>query len=158
MRKYTPEERIAVFWSRVDNAGGPDACWTWKSHLCEGYGRMRWAGRMVLAHRIAYTLDYGPIADDICVLHRCDNRPCCNPRHLFLGTRLDNNVDRKRKGRNNSHLRRGERNGFSKLTDAQVADIRRIYADGGITQRQLAVKFGVSKQLIGFIITRRLHA
>lgn len=95
--RATPE---ASFWARVDQSGGPDACWPWTGGgLDEGYGRLSWEGHLELAHRIAYMLTYGPPEND--VLHDCDNPPCCNPTHLYDGTSSDNARDRCGRGRCN---------------------------------------------------------
>lgn len=74
-----------------------------------GYGRLRIAGRWDLAHRVAYILRSGPIADGLCVLHRCDNPCCVNPKHLFVGTKTDNALDRDRKNRQAKGDRHGMR-------------------------------------------------
>lgn len=67
----------------------------------KGYSRIRFGGRMQLAHRIAYQLTFGEIPGGLCVLHKCDNRPCVNTKHLFLGTYQDNSLDMYAKGRGN---------------------------------------------------------
>ena len=99
---------------------------------------------MWLAHRLAYEFTYGPIPSKMHVCHRCDNPPCCNPEHLFLGTAKDNARDMVDKGRfvNNS----------LKLTPEQVAAIRAEYAAGGVTQEALAKRYGVTRGNIGMII------
>src|SRR5688572_16658454 len=91
------------FWAKVA-IGEPDACWPWTA--CgdrHGYGNIRIAGRSYLAHRIAWELTYGPIPDDLRVLHSCDFPPCCNPGHLHPDTQgqnvqemWDRNPERKR--------------------------------------------------------------
>ena len=79
-----------------------NGCWEWQAALHDqGYG-MLWdadLGKMERAHRVSWVLFRGPIPSDLCVLHRCDNRPCVNPEHLFVGTVLDNNLDMLKKGR-----------------------------------------------------------
>lgn len=79
--------------------GSFDGCWEWKGFTNpKGYGIIAGSGQ-VLAHRVSYRELVGPIPDGLCVLHRCDNPPCYNPAHLFLGTRADNNRDMRDKGR-----------------------------------------------------------
>lgn len=96
------EERQAVFWSRVDKSGGgPDPCWPWKGrvHQTEAYGHFDALNTTLIAHRVAFELCVRPLVPGELVCHRCDNPPCCNPDHLFVGTHLDNNRDRHAKGR-----------------------------------------------------------
>ena len=91
----TVEER---FWAKVDKDGD---CWTWMARRQPrgGYGQFQLDGRTRSAHRVAWTLTNGPIPDGLCVLHRCDNPPCVNPEHLWLGTKAENNQDMTEKGR-----------------------------------------------------------
>jgi hypothetical protein len=87
------------FWTAVDQSGGSDACWPWQRHRNpEGYGVTKLAG-FRRAHRLAWCLTNGPIPDGMLVCHTCDNPPCCNPAHLFLGTESDNRQDMLAKGR-----------------------------------------------------------
>lgn len=134
------------FWSKVDKSGGQDACWPWMA-FCQpkGYGRFgiqrsdgSW-GR-IQAHRLSYELTYGAIPDDLHVLHHCDNPPCCNPTHLFLGTNADNVADRVAKGRE-AGISRGEENGRAKLT----ADLVRLIRAATGSQRAISKRFGISK-------------
>jgi len=99
---------------------------------------------MELAHRIAWELkNNGPVPDGQCVLHHCDNPPCVNPNHLFLGTNAANMLDMVEKDRQ----ARGEQHGESKLTEVDVRQIRRWY-DAGMTKTEIAKKFGVSRSTI----------
>lgn len=107
-------------------------------------------GRPLLAHRVAWELVNGPIPDGIAVCHRCDVPACCLIAHLFLGTRADNNADMLAKGR----YARGEAK-HRKLTNDDVAEIRRLWETGGIMQKDIAAQFGVGRPVISEIIARK---
>ncbi len=141
------------FWSKVKVTDDLVECWIWTAAtLPKGYGYFRVdKEHMEQAHRVAYRLTYGAIPSGLCVLHSCDNRPCCNPGHLFLGTRATNNADCKAKGRNNV----GVRNGNSRLTPEIVAQIRAEYVQGRNGYQRLGKKFGVSLWNIREIVKGR---
>jgi hypothetical protein len=105
---------------------------------------------MFKAHRIAWILSHGNISDGLHVLHRCDNRKCVNPSHLFLGTNWDNIVDRMNKGRLSGV--KGERNGKAKLRAVEVLEIRHRLASGQ-HQSVIASAYRVSQQCISTIAT-----
>src|SRR5262245_48011177 len=98
-----PVEPAVRYRAKV-NRGGPDDCWEWNaSRFKNGYGQfgIDKEHRSVLAHRYGYQLEVGPVPPGLNVLHTCDNPPCQNPRHWFLGTHKDNTEDKERKGRGN---------------------------------------------------------
>lgn len=179
------------FWQRVAHSS---ECWLWTGpKVGRGYGKTHWNGKTARAHRVAWEITYGPIADGMCVLHKCDNPACCRPDHLFLGTYADNNRDMKKKGRtargeqNGSYthpeskprgdkhysrlrpevlargeksgarlhperIRRGTKHGMSKLTDAQVTEIRQQYVPRKVTAQELALKYGIARTTIQRIV------
>lgn len=94
------KDSIPIFWESVDKRG-ENECWPWIGcRLAEGYGRFKSEGKFIAAHRFSFILHKGmPPVDKPCVLHECDNPPCCNPKHLFPGTKKDNTDDCIKKGR-----------------------------------------------------------
>lgn len=106
------------------------------------YDRVSWQGKQILAHRAAYTVAYGPISDDVYVCHVCDNPPCINPDHLWLGRDADNVHDMFRKGR----AERG------KLNAETVRGIREEYQLGYGTQKVLALRYDVTQSTISKIV------
>ena len=135
-------------WDRLDKRGGPDACWLWTMGVDhDGYGV--YGKPQQRAHREAYRLTYGEPSGH--VLHHCDVRRCCNPRHLYAGTNGQNTQDRVDRDRS----AKGARNTNTKLTEAQVAAIRSRYASGGVSQQALADEYGVSQHVVHLVIRRK---
>lgn len=158
MPKYTSEQQIIAFWNKVNKDGSVPAhrpelgqCWEWTAHLNEfGYGTKTWDEKTTGAHRVSWIIANGKIPDSLWVLHKCDNRKCVRPDHLFLGTRKDNIDDMKEKGRSKFH-KVGERQ-IDKITRKEVNDIRLQYSSGNITQTQLGIKYGINSFIVWFII------
>lgn len=145
-RQTTHEDR---FWKKVDKLSPPGGCWIWTGSKSKfGYGVFRTPGGCVGAHRVAWILANGAIQNGLRVCHKCDNPPCVNPAHLFLGTARDNAVDMALKKRNRA-APAGASNYFAKLTESDVIEIRRRRTDRvGV----LASDFNVSKACIRLIL------
>jgi hypothetical protein len=143
---------IKRFWSMVD-VRGPDDCWPWKGVLGkEGYGRCRRDGKTSLSHRLAYKLHYGSIDESLQVYHKCDNRPCCNPKHLFQGTALDNRKDCVGKGRH----QHGATHHAAKLNEDWVRFIRVCAAEKIGSYKEIGDYFGIAAHTVWKVVTRRL--
>ena len=141
-RKRKAEENAASrFWAKVDRRGGNE-CWEWKGYRALlGYGRVKFrAGETQMSHRIAYLLANGEHPESMFVCHRCDNPPCCNPNHLFLGTHLDNMKDMAAKGRSGSNGVIGENHAKARFTAETALEVYRSLEPNKV----LAERFGVT--------------
>lgn len=139
------------FWKGFEKS--ENGCWNWKlSKNIGGYGVINAFGEQT-AHRVSWIIHNGKIPDGLCVLHKCDNPPCCNPAHLFLGTNQDNMTDKALKKRCNTP--KGEKSGCSVLKTKEVLEIRRIHAANEMSQRAIAKKFGVGFKAINKIVLRQ---
>ncbi len=90
----------------VSKVAKSDGCWLWKGKTMSGYGTVIINQHLFRAHRVAWTIAYGPIPDELCVCHTCDNPRCVRPSHLWLGTQEENQEDKIRKGRQARDTRR----------------------------------------------------
>ena len=139
------------FWEKVDTSG---ECWEWRGGLSNhGYGSFSINGTVVKAHRAVIGLIGIEIPDGLHVLHRCDNRPCVRPSHLYFGTNQDNIADRVERGC--GVVPRGQAKGNHKLTEDQVREIRKILSRGVITQLDISKRYGVSPSTIWKIANGR---
>ena len=146
------DRREQLFWKKVGRKT-KSGCRNWKGELDpKGYGHTCFKGVFTTAHRIAYMLTSGEIPEGKVVMHGCDNRACCNPEHLKVGTQAENLADMRAKGRANDKPPKGEKHGMCKLTFEQVKSIRVEYATSRISQAKLAQKYGVGGTQISRII------
>ena len=155
--------------TKVDQSAGPDACWPWtKSHDRDGYAVTKIAGRQWRVARWVLTQSLGRnLTDGEVTRHTCDNRTCCNPAHLLVGTARDNSqdaIERERLITGEAHWARqaperfhGSNNPAARLTEDQVRSIRARYAEGA-RQVDLAADFGVTQGFISQIIRRAAWA
>jgi len=150
---YFSEKDKARFWDKVE-VRGENECWEWKKGKDkDGYGQVTLRKKPYRSHRLAWILTNGQIPDGKLVLHACDNPPCENPKHLFLGTHKENVEDRVEKIRSAT----GEKNAGCKLTKLKVLCIRKRYSEGE-TQVSIAECFGVSFQQVSRIVNREKWA
>ena len=173
------------FWANINKDGKQvpyveHNCWNWLARKDGyGYGVIRFNSKSQKAHRVSYIIHNGEIPIGKLVCHKCDNPPCCNPEHLFLGTKKDNALDMESKNRgyhptgdghwsrfkpervarsNNSGaftkpegIRKGMKNGRAKLTDIDILEIRNLRARG-LSYKELAKLYLVGKTTISHII------
>jgi len=142
-----PKMSPARFWSRTKRVG---SCLEWQgTRIHSGYGKTSLDGKTVAAHRLAWIFSHGPIPPGLYVCHSCDNPPCVEPSHLWLGTNTDNMQDMVSKGREIRTF--GEKNPSARLTDEEVRQIRR-HAANGINRHLQAKYFDVSDTTISDIV------
>lgn len=143
------EKTIARFWSKVEKT---DTCWLWRGNrLRAGYGRFWLGERTLMAHRVSWRIASGRDPGPLFVLHKCDNPPCVNPSHLFLGTQLDNMADKVLKCRQV----RGEMRANAIWRESDVIRLRELVA-GGSSIAAAARLMGMKYALAKGIIQRRL--
>lgn len=148
-KNNTPES----FWSRATRG---DGCWEWQGGRDrDGYGKVSYKKKDHQAHRLAWELTYGAPPADQCVCHRCDNRRCVRPDHLFLGSHRDNYLDAISKGRPMSKLRSGGQHHKSKISVEKARQIKARVA-AGESQKSIAADMGVSTQTV-FIVLSGKH-
>lgn len=149
-----PQRPLAErFWLQVQKAA-PDECWTWVGALRGGYGvigvpRPGLHHQQKIVHRVSWEMHFGPIPDGLCVLHRCDNPPCVNPAHLFLGTNSDNVADMIAKGRH----KHGDGMAGAVLSAVEVKEARALYSQGA-SLSDLSRKFNVNYETIKSAVKR----
>lgn len=147
MLRGRPRRDLAErFWEKVDIQEN-DKCWEWKAftHPFSGYGMFQLKEGVRHAHRVAYMLETGKMPIGFLVCHKCNNRKCCNPQHLYAGTPKENMNDRENAG---NHAK-GMAKKNSKLTDLDVKKIRALR--GEKSQRKISNIFGISKSIVGDI-------
>jgi hypothetical protein len=152
-KKQTPEN----FWSKV-NKGATDDCWEWTGCInSTGYGNVGWGGSNYTAHRVAAWLSDlvqtpsrpAHSREPTHILHKCDNRKCCNPNHFMVGSYSDNQHDAYQKKRRVQP--KGQHHSNAKLTNEQAVEIRQRY-EAGEYQVPLAKEYGVSQRAISLIV------
>jgi hypothetical protein len=144
-----PWNKREITWEVNENG-----CWICTSHRPgkQGYPRCSIGNKQKRLNRIMYERYFGEIPEAMLVCHKCDNKLCINPDHLFLGTQADNMQDMDEKGRRVSVPSRGEKHGMAKLTEEQVIEIRSLT---GITQREIAKKYDLSETHVSEIRKRK---
>lgn len=146
-RPVRVKDPVASFWNKVQRLDS--GCWVWTASVTpKGYGTCKTLGEHY-AHRASWVIANGSIPDGQMVCHRCDNPPCVNPSHLFLGSAADNSQDMVSKGR--AARNAGDKSGMAKVSDADVAEMRRL-RNLGVRLADLAVEFGIHPSQVSRIV------
>lgn len=137
---------VQRFWSKVDKSTGENGCWNWIAAIdSPGYGAFKINAKKVNSHRVAFAISTGnwPKTTDL-VMHSCDNRLCCNPGHLSLGSHKDNTQEQIARGR----IAHGERSGRAKLTELQVKAIKKMRTEYGVSTYLMSQALGISRKTL----------
>jgi hypothetical protein len=161
------ESALSGFRKRVDKSSHPKGCWVWKGRIhMKGYGIANYGQRSGGAHRMSWVIhNQKLIPEGMCICHSCDNPPCVNPDHLWIGTNQENRDDSVKKGRqakgDRSGMRvhpesrsRGENHGNSKFTYEDIWDMRRLYSEGA-PAKTIGVLYETRKTHVLRIVNRQ---
>ena len=136
-------DQIMRFWDKIEKT---DSCWLWTGCKQDGYGRQTIADKQYIATRISYWMHFHKDPGELDVCHECNNRSCVNPKHLYLGTRSENQKQCIDDGRRNQH---GSNNSKSKLRESDIPKILEL--ENALTLKQIGDLFGVSDSCIDFV-------
>lgn len=148
-KRRTDAEIRAILEAEPRNA---DGCWERQGGTQHGYAKIGYRGGRCYAHRVAWEVFRGSIPEGMYVCHRCDNRRCVNPGHLFIGTQKDNIADMFAKGRQSTSAQR-KTHGNARVSPEDVRAIRALY-DADFSQQQIADLFGLNQTAISKIVRR----
>jgi hypothetical protein len=148
--KLTTVRMTGDFWDKVEKKG-PDECWPWKGFVKpSGHGLTSMKGALMHTSRKAWILTHGPIKDGLCVLHKCDNAICCNPAHMYLGTRIDNILDQWEQP---AAADRGPRNGRRFMLSDEQLELLWLMRKEGATLRACAEHFNIHFATVARYVT-----
>lgn len=146
---YSIPEQLNAFWSKVAITANDDLCWEWTgAKNSDGYGNFWRNGVSIKSHQVAWMYPDYVILDGMEICHSCDNPACCNPKHLFLGSHLENLKDMEAKNRR----AKGEKITVHKMTRETVIEARSKYENGNFTIAALAREYGVAHRTMTCVL------